>query len=58
MPSCVSCRVPHHTEDCDQHKPPNAAVSGQPWLVRGWRREGSAREEGTPTRGSSCRGRR
>ncbi len=30
MPICVSCRVPHHTEDCDQHKPPNTAVSGQP----------------------------
>ncbi len=30
MPICVSCRVPHHTEDCDQHKPHNTALSGQP----------------------------
>ncbi len=33
MPICVSCRVLHHTDDCDQRKPQNTAVSGQ--LVAG-----------------------
>jgi len=58
MPICVSCRVPHHTEDCDQHKPPH---HGGIRAARGWCGGGAGtrvRGRRHPHGGSSCRGRR